>query len=157
MKAVLRLGVARALGGVLVLLAAALFSGCASVPMASAEADAAAKRFEAPAGKATIYVYRNEVLGGAIALTVALDGRVIGRTGPKTFFALDVNPGAHEISSISENTSTLKLDTVAGRTYFVWQEVKMGLWQPRSQLQQTDEATGRKAVLECKRIEPGLQ
>ena len=77
MKAVLRLGGARVLGGVLVLLAATLFSGCASVPMASAEADAAAKRFEAPAGKATIYVYRNEIIGGAVALTVALDGRVV--------------------------------------------------------------------------------
>ena len=157
MKSVFGLGVARALGGVAVLLAATFFAGCASVPMASAEADAAAKRFEAPAGKATIYVYRNEILGGAIALTVALDGRVVGRTGPKTFFALDVAPGAHEISSITENTSTLKFNASAGKTYFVWQEVKMGMWQPRSQLQQVDEATGRKAVLECKRIEPGLE
>jgi hypothetical protein len=157
MNTVLRNRWARPFGLVLVLLAMVFFAGCASVPMASADADAAAKRFESVAGKSTIYIYRNEVFGGAVALTVSMDGKIVGRTGSKTFFALDVDPGAHEISSIAENTSTLKLNTAAGKRYFVWQEVKMGLWQPRSQLHEVDEATGRKAVLECKRLAPGLE
>lgn len=41
----------------------------------------------------------------------------------------------------------------AGKNYFVWQEVKMGLWMARSALQTVDEATGRKGVAECKRIQ----
>ncbi|MEW6413795.1 MAG: DUF2846 domain-containing protein [Pseudomonadota bacterium] len=128
------------------LLLAAVISGCASVPMASLDEDARAKTFAVREGKSNIYVYRNESFGGAIPLTVALDGKVAGQTGPQTYFLFEVEPGPHEVSSIAENTSTLRLDTVAGKSYYVWQEVKMGMWMARSQLQQVDEATGKKGV-----------
>ena len=65
-------------------------------------------------------------------------------------------PVARRMSSpagIAENVSTLKLTTEPGKTYYVWQEVKMGAFMARSQLQQVDEATGRKGVLECKRAQ----
>lgn len=133
------------------LLLAAVISGCASVPMASIDEDAKAKTFAVREGKSNIYVYRNESFGGAIPLTVALDGKVAGQTGPQTYFLFEVDPGPHEVSSIAENTSTLRLDTAAGKSYYVWQEVKMGMWMARSQLQQVDEATGKKGVAECKR------
>ncbi len=55
--------------------------------------------------------------------------------------------------SIAENNATLKLNTEAGKSYFVWQEVKMGMWMARAQLQQVDEAIGRKGVVECKRAQ----
>ena len=98
-------------------------------------------------------MYRNESFGGAIPMTVALDGKVAGQTGPQTFFLWEVDPGPHEVSSLAENAVTLKLNTEAGKAYFVWQEVKMGLWMARSQLQQVDEETGRKSVAECKRAQ----
>jgi hypothetical protein len=42
----------------------------------------------------------------------------------------------------------------AGRkNYFVWQEVKMGMFAPRSLLQLVDEGKGRAGVSECKLIE----
>lgn len=135
------------------LMLAAVVSGCASVPMASMDEDAKAKTFAVREGKANIYVYRNESFGGAIPLTVALDGKVAGQTGPKTYFLFEVDPGTHEVSSIAENTSTLKLDAAPGKSYYVWQEVKMGVWMARSQLQQVDEATGKQAVAECKRAQ----
>jgi hypothetical protein len=65
----------------------------------------------------------------------------------------DVAPGPHEISSMAENTSTLKLSTEAGKAYYVWQEVKMGLWTARSLLQEVDVETGRKGIEECKRAQ----
>lgn len=37
-----------------------------------------------------------------------------------------------------------------GRNYFVWQELKMGLWMARGKLQEVNEATGRAGVLESK-------
>lgn len=135
------------------LVAVSLLGGCASVPMASLDDDAKAKTFAAKEGKSSIYVYRNESFGGAIPITVALDGKVAGQTGPQTYFLLEVEPGAHEVSSIAENNSLLKLNTEAGKSYYVWQEVKMGMWMARSLLQQVDEATGRKGVNECKRAQ----
>ena len=127
----------------------ALLSGCASVPMASLEKDSQAKEFVVPEGKASIYLYRNEMYGGAIAMTVTLDGKLAGRTGPETYMLWHVDPGPHEIMSITENEAKLDLDVDAGATYYVWQEVKMGMWSARSQLHEVDEATGRAGVLEC--------
>lgn len=135
------------------LVLAAVISGCASVPMASLDEDTQAKTFAVREGKANIYVYRNESFGGAIPMTVALNGKVAGQTGPKTYFLFEVDPGTHEVSSIAENTATVKLDTAPGKSYYVWQEVKMGVWMARSQLQQVDEATGKQAVAECKRAQ----
>jgi hypothetical protein len=135
------------------LLLTSLISGCASVPMAAMDEDAKGKSFAVREGKANIYVYRNESFGGAIPIAVALNGRVAGQTGPKTYFLFEVDPGAQEVSSIAENTSALKLNTEPGKSYFVWQEVKMGLWMPRSLLQQVDDETGRKGVSECRRAQ----
>ena len=132
-------------------LAAGALAGCASVPMAPKEADAAAKQFQPRPGMANIYLYRNETFGAAIAMTVSLDGKIMGRTGPQTYFLWEVAPGRHEIGSHTENTSRLAIDAQAGRNYYVWQEVKMGMWQPGSLLQEMSEADGRKGVLECSR------
>ncbi len=130
-----------------------LVTGCASVPMASLEDDTKGKLFSVKPDKSSIYVYRNENFGGAISMTVSLNGRVAGQSGPQTYFLWEVDPGSHEIASHTENVSTLKLATEAGKAYYVWQEVKMGAFMARSLLQQVDEETGRKGVLECKRAQ----
>lgn len=135
------------------LLPLAVLAGCATVPMAPLEADTQAKSFVVPPGKSSIYVYRNESFGGGIPMTVLLDGKIAGQTGPQTYFLFEVAPGPHEVSSIAENTSTIKVTTQAGRAYFLWQEVKMGMWMARTQLQEVAPANGRKGVGECKRAQ----
>jgi hypothetical protein len=125
--------------------------GCASVQLAPEEVDAAAKKFSAPpAGHANLYVYRNENFGSAIRMNVNLDGVVLGDTAAKTFLYTPIPEGTHTIVSKAENDSTSVIDARAGGSYFVWQEVKMGLWSARSELQQVEEKEGRAAVLECK-------
>jgi hypothetical protein len=136
-----------------ILFIASFFAGCASVPMTSIDEDVKAKSFSVPADKSNIYLYRNETIGGAIGMPVSLDGKLAGKTGPNTYFMWQVDPGSHEVSSITENTSTLIINTEAGKSYFIWQEVKMGFWQPRSKLQEVNEETGRKGVNECKRAQ----
>ena len=86
------------------LLSAALLSGCASVPMADATADAQAKQFVAPKDAANLYIYRNETFG------------------------------------------------TAGKNYYVWQEVKMGLLMARSKLSQVSEEEGKQGVMESKLV-----
>lgn len=135
----------------------AMLSGCASVPMASLEQDQQAKQFEAVPDKANIYLYRNENFGGAIAMPVALDGQIAGKTGPKTYFVWSVEPGEHEISSLTENTAKIKVDAKAGENHFIWQEVKMGMWTARSQLHEVDQEEGKKGVGECKLAETEIQ
>lgn len=135
------------------LAAVVLASGCASVQMAPPEMDTSAKTYAVKPTKANIYVYRNEVFGAAIKLPVVLNGRAVGDTASKTFLLLEVDPGSHTLVSKGETDSVLKVDAVAGRNYFVWQEVKMGLMSARSNLQLVDDATGKVGVGECKLIQ----
>lgn len=129
-----------------------LLSGCASVPMASMERDNQAKTFAVKPGLSNIYVYRNESMGAAIKMDVELDGKSIGQTVAKSYFALEVSPGKHTLVSKAENDSSLEVNAEAGKNNFVWQEVKMGLIIARTKLQLVDEATGMAGVAESKLI-----
>jgi uncharacterized protein YceK len=142
----------KALAGVVLALATAILSGCASVEMADTAADTSAKSFAAPQGKAGVYIFRNETFGAAIKLNVTMDGKDLGQTASKTYFYEEVAPGQHTVVGRAENESRVTFDAVAGKLYYIWQEVKMGLLQARNQLQLVDEATGRAGVLESKRI-----
>lgn len=144
------------LGSISLALIVLFLSACASVPMATEDEDARAKQAAVPSGKSLIYLYRNETFGAAVKLNVTLDGRDAGETASKTYFMWTVNPGQHNIVSKGENNATLAVDTKPGQRYYVWQEVKMGMWQPRSNLHVVDEATGREAVKECKLIKGNL-
>lgn len=127
--------------------------GCASVNMGDPKQDAAAKTFAAPSDKAGLYVYRNESMGAAIKMEVAVDGQPIGQTAANTFLYKEVAPGKHTVVSKAENTDTLEVDAKPGKLYFIWQEVKMGLMSARSKLQLMDDDKGRKGVLETKLAE----
>lgn len=127
-----------------------IMSGCASVPMGDPAKDAALKTFNAPQGKAAVYVYRNETFGTAVKMPVVLDDKVIGDTAAKTYLYEEVAPGTHHLVSKAENDSTLSFDAAAGKVYYVWQEVKMGVLSARSKLQMVDEKTGQDGVKESK-------
>jgi PBP1b-binding outer membrane lipoprotein LpoB len=115
-----------------VVAAVILATGCASVPMESPEKDAAAKAFTVKPDRANIYVYRNESMGAAVKMPVALNGKLVGDTAAKTFMKLEVPAGEHTLLSKTENDSSVKVNAAAGKNYFVWQEVKMGMWAARS-------------------------
>jgi len=124
--------------------------GCASVPMGDAKQDAALKTFSAPAGKAGVYIYRNESMGGAVKMDVDLDGNAIGQTAANTYLYKEVEPGKHTISSKAENTDSVEIDAKPGTLSYIWQEVKMGVLYARTKLHLVDEAEGKKGVLETK-------
>ena len=129
-----------------------LIAGCASVPMASIDQDTKAKDFIPLPNKPSLYIYRNESFGSEIPITVVVNGKALGQTAAKTYFRLNLWPGRYNIESYAENVSRLSLLAEAEKNYFVWQEVKMGLWMGRSQLHQVDEETGRSGVMESKLI-----
>jgi len=133
-----------------------VLSGCASVPLSSRDFDEAGKSFKAAADKSNVYLFRNENFGAAALLTVTLNGKVMGQTAAKTYYLWELPPGEHEITSVGENVSSIKLKTAPGRSYYVWQEVKMGLFLPRSLLQEVDEETGQKGVGESQRAQGGV-
>lgn len=129
---------------------ALLLAGCAVVPMGSPEEDAEAKTFQPSKNQGSLYIYRNENFGGAVPMTVNVNNRNVGQTGPKTYFKLTVPPGLYSVESVAENTSNVNVQVEANKNHFVWQEVKMGMWMARTQVQQVDEKEGKAGVLESK-------
>jgi Protein of unknown function (DUF2846) len=125
-------------------------SGCASTPMAPAVTDASAKSYVVDPGKANLYVYRNDESGVAPKMPVLIDNIAAGETMAKTFVFKQVVPGNHVVVSKGEKEVTLLIDAKAGQNYFVWQEVKMGKWEPQSRLHLVDETVGKAGVNECK-------
>lgn len=138
------------LAGLLALTAFA--SGCASVNMADEHADAQRKAFAAPAaGTAGIYIYRNETMGAAVKMPVALDGQPIGETASKTYLYKEVAPGHHTVESLTGGSENkLEVNTPSGTLTYIWQEVKMGLVAAGSKLHLVSAEEGQKGVQESK-------
>jgi hypothetical protein len=130
-------------------LAFATAVGCARSHPAAPEPDAEAKAMSAPSDKALVYVYRNEAFGGGIHLHVQIDGREMDITGPRSFMMFLVPPGRHLFTPVSETTSDVEVETAAGETYYMWQEVKLGILFARTKLWLTTEEEGKKGLREC--------
>lgn len=127
---------------------AATLVGCASVPMGDPKRDAELKSFSAKPEVAGVYIYRNESIGAAVRMDLDVDGKSLGQTAAKTYVYTEVSPGKHTITSKSENDDSLVIDAAAGKLYYVWQEVKMGILYARTKLHLVGEDEGKKGVLE---------
>ena len=139
--------------GVIIILS--WLGGCASVPMANQAEDNLFKEFKIGAGVSGLYIYRNESLG--VRMNVTVDGIALGQTAYKTYFYTEVDPGYHKITSESEGVdSRLDIYTEAGKLYYIWQEMKTGMWKPRTMLRQVSEAVGRSGVQESKLIKSSM-
>ena len=144
--------IARRLATIFLLSTFAFLHGCATVSKAPATADAEAKLFKANPSVSQVYVYRNETLGAALSMPVTVDGKLAGSTGPHSYFKFNLPAGKHVITSQGDG-SKLEIDTEAGRIYYVWQEVKMGLISGGSKLQLVADDVGRKGVTESTLIQ----
>ncbi|UTW03616.1 DUF2846 domain-containing protein [Amphritea atlantica] len=137
---------------VILALIALLVTGCASVPMEALVKDTESKQFVPAPDKASLYIYRNEVLGAAIPMSVFINGKNLGQTASKTYFHLSLIPGQYDIDSIAENNCSLSLSVEPNQNYFVWQEIKMGMWMARCALHEVGQQEGREGVTESKLI-----
>jgi len=133
---------------------AALVAGCAPLPMADAVPNAQAKKFEISPDRANVYVYRNQVLGGAIRMAVTVDGREHGVTRGKTYLLLRLEPGNYTIASQGQAKTSLTVDVAAGKNYFVWQGVTHNFlsFTYHSRLKLVDETAGQEGVAECELV-----
>lgn len=128
-----------------------LVSGCASVPMGSAEEDLTLKQFPTPSQDAAgLYVYRDSFMGKALKKSLYLDGRLLGETANGVYFYEVIEPGQHTLSTESEfGDNSISLMANAGENYFVEQYIKMGVFTGGAGLKVVDEAEGMKSVREC--------
>lgn len=129
-------------------------AGCASVPMGDPTQDAALKTFSVKPDVAGLYIFRNESMGAAVRMEVDVDGKPLGQTAAKTYLYTEISPGKHTVTSKAENSDSIEIDTIAGKLYYIWQEVKMGVLSARTKLNLVTEEEGQKGVLETKLAVP---
>ena len=129
-----------------------LTAGCASVSKAPAGQSQDAKSFNVPEGKGTVYLYRTgRVVGAAGQLSVKVNGKDAGGTGPGTFFRWDLNPGIHTFSSsTAESSATVQIDVKAGEMYFIRQDARLGIDNGRVTMKEVDAHKGMREVNDCR-------
>jgi hypothetical protein len=129
-------------------LGVALLSGCASVPMESAEKDQALKAFPTPPeNQAGLYIFRDSALGPVLKKTVKIDNQVVGETATNTYFYRTVSPGPHILATESEfSDNTINLNAEAGKNHYVRQSIKFGVFVGGAKLEEVSEAEGQKGV-----------
>ncbi|HEX9959422.1 MAG TPA: DUF2846 domain-containing protein [Pyrinomonadaceae bacterium] len=101
---------------------------------------------EQPADKALIYVVRTAMLGYKIHSKLAVDGKWMGVNRGNTHFYFTLDAGEHFFCSESENQDYLALKVEAGKTYYLKQQVEMGMFKARTNLTVLNEEEGKKAV-----------
>jgi len=139
-----------------------LLAGCAGVPvplpqktlLAPDSADAEAKRFTPPEGRAHIYVSRTSIVGSRYRFGILLDGKPAGLVALNTFLLLEVSPGEHRIAATTpENEHVVAVDARSGANYFFEAASRMGIAYANAELRPLAEAEGRQAVLQTRRAD----
>jgi hypothetical protein len=122
-----------------------LFSGCASVNMASKEESALAKEFKQPAP------------GQALKKDIWLDGKCIGESANKVFFYTQVPGGKnYKIDTESEfSPNTVEAMLTANKNYFFRQFIKMGVFVGGAGIEQVPEEQGKKEVAQLEMAKLG--
>jgi hypothetical protein len=136
-----------------VIAVACLTSGCAPVHRTSRSVSDTAKTFATLPDKAVVYVYRNTLFGAAISMAISVDGVEVGATGAYSFFKLALPPGHHTLESDAENDSILSIDVQAGQNYYVWQDVKIGIFVARTGLHIVTAEEGQAEVRKLKLLD----
>ena len=139
--------------------ALALLAGCASVELASGEADIAAKRFVPVPGQAVLYVIQDGGYSPYQAMfQIAVNGRPQGSIMGYTYHRVTLPPGQHTITATSaENERVLQVSLEPNSVSFVGADSSIGWRYMRvGNLRRLTESEGRKAVGEAK-MARGLQ
>jgi hypothetical protein len=95
---------------------------------------------------ATIYVVRPSLFGSAIKMPVYCNGKLIGRTGPKSYLCWEVKEGEVLLNSTGENNENFTISAKAGKSYYIKQVPKMGLVIARVSLELLNEEEGKRLV-----------
>lgn len=89
---------------------------------------------EQTADKALIYVLRPTMMGNKIQTKLAVDGEWKGVNRGDNYFFFTLTPGKHYFCSRAENRSVVVLQVEAGKTYYLQQEIRMGMMKARNSL-----------------------
>ena len=98
------------------------------------------------AEKALIYVMRPTMIGNKVQTKLAVDGEWKGVNRGNNYFFFSLAPGQHYFCSRAENKSVLVLRIDAGKTYYIQQEIRMGIVKARNELAVMSDDQGKEKL-----------
>lgn len=137
----------------------AFLHGCASVNMESDHASNQAKQFAAPPeGSANLYIYRATSVGQGLKKDVWHNDDCVGETANNIFFLKEIigDGTEHKISTESEfSPNHLLFNAESGKSYFVEQYIKMGVFVGGANLKLVEEEKAKQKIAKLKLATPG--
>ncbi|MDH6591564.1 hypothetical protein M2165_001453 [Variovorax sp. TBS-050B] len=127
----------------LAVLAAGLVGCSATGPRFSEMADSLPSLGE---NEGRIYFYRNSIMGAAVQPEVSVNGEVIGKSQPGSFFFIDRPPGTYKATARTEAEGSIDIVLRARQTAYVEMSISMGLLIGRPAFERVAEAEGRDAL-----------
>lgn len=101
------------------------------------------------AEKARIYVMRTTAFGFAVPMGVSDGDRKVGQTGPRGYICWEREPGHVEVTGRSENKSTVEFEAKAGKSYYLLQQVHMGILFARNKMEKLRRSEGQERLAGC--------
>ena len=134
----------RWMGGFLLAAFAACLFGCSATgPRYSEMAQSLPSLGE---NEGRIYFYRDSILGAAIQPEVTVNGQVVGKSQPGSFFFIDRPAGAYKASARTEAEASIDIVLRPRQTAYIEMSIGMGFLVGRPAFERVAEAAGRKAL-----------
>ncbi len=108
------------------------------------------KNLTAPNDKALVYILRPSKVGFIMGMKIFVNEKPFGKTKGGKFLYGFFDPGTYVFLSKAENKKEIHLVLEAGKTYYLKQQVKMGIASARTGLERLRDAEGMKALKKCK-------
>jgi hypothetical protein len=119
---------------------------CVTVPLADENLEASVRKYEKKPDIAGVYIFRAQIVGSKTRIPILLDGKILGETAPRTFAYVEVTPGKHILSDVSDMERSIQIDTRGGMLYFVAEKIISYKPVVRSQLMVVEEEDGKAGV-----------
>jgi hypothetical protein len=81
--------------------------------------------------KALVYFMRPSGMAFAINFQIWDSDHFVGLSQAKSYFAYECDPGKHLFWGVAENKVAIEADLLAGKSYYIGTNVRMGAWKAR--------------------------
>ena len=134
----------RWIGGFLLAALAACLVGCSATGPRYSEMAESLPSLGENAGR--IYFYRDSILGAAVQPEVTVNGQVVGKSQPRSFFFIDRPAGTYRASARTEAEGSIDIVLLARQTAYIEMSINMGFLVGRPAFERVAESEGRKAL-----------
>lgn len=130
-------------GFLLAVLAAGLF-GCSATGPRFSEVSQSLPSLGENEGR--IYFFRNSFMGAAVQPEVSVNGRLVGKSQPNSFFFIDRPAGSYRATARTEAEGSIDIVLRPKQTAYVQMSISMGFLVGHPAFERVGEAEGRSAL-----------